>query len=89
MLLENHDEMRLENHDKHVAREFQMLRLWLSITFIGLFLVWTVFVGWVVYRLGPGGYSAADAQADRTKICQMIEILHPKHGVICPDILGG
>lgn len=42
---------------------------------------------WISWRLGPGGYNAHDAQNDRDRICQMIELLHPDHGEVCPKIL--
>lgn len=63
------------------------LRLFLSVTFLGIGLLWVAFFGWVAWRLGPGGYSANDAQEDRQRMCDLIETLHPNHGHLCPKIL--
>ena len=63
-----------------------MLRLTLFITFIGLFVLWMSFFGWIFWRLGPGGYSAGDAQEDRERLCGAIQQLH-EDKLACPEIL--
>lgn len=73
--------------DPEVVADFMRLRILLVVTFLGLGLIWVAFFAWVFWRMGPGGYSAEDANADRKNICILIEQLHPRHGKLCPEVL--
>lgn len=73
--------------DGKVVKDFVMLRFLLVVTFVGLFVMWMTFFGWVAWRLGPGGYSAADAQMDRERMCAEIKNHHPGETIHCPRIL--
>lgn len=73
--------------DMEIIRDFVMLRLTLFVTFIGLFVLWMAFFGWIIWRLGPGGYGADDAQEDRERLCNAIQRLHPEDMLTCPEIL--
>jgi hypothetical protein len=75
--------------DEKIIRDFVMLRLLLVVTFVGLFVMWMTFFGWVVWRLGPGGYSATEAQIDRSNLCDYIdrEFVHEGDGGRCPKIM--
>ena len=55
--------------DPEMVASFVTLRWVMIVTFLGLGLLWTVVIGWVIWRLGPGGYSAQDAQEDRMALC--------------------
>ena len=72
--------------DKDIRRDFVHLRIWFGVMFLGLATLWFVFVGWVLWRMGPGGYSALDAQMDRDALCEILD-KDFKHGNwVCPPI---
>lgn len=74
-------------HDEATVRNFRQLRLLVFVTFFGLFLIWMTFFSWVFWRLGPGGYSAQDAQKDRIALCEELDQnFKPALGWICPSI---
>ena len=50
-----------------------------------LLILMTLFL---VLRLGPFGYSSADAQADRTRLCDSLTARFPQKSFHCPPITG-
>jgi hypothetical protein len=74
--------------DEKIIRDFVMLRFRLMVALVGLLVMWMTFFGWVTWRLGPGGYSATEAQIDRSNLCDYIdrEFVHEGVGQKCPRI---
>jgi len=59
------------------------------ISAIGVFALWVVFGVWIVWRLGPAGYSLTDAQLDRSRMCAAIlEALPENVKWNCPGVRG-
>lgn len=73
--------------DPDTEERFFQLR-WLGlVTFIGLSACWLAVFVWIAWRIGPGGYSAEDAQIDRFRMCELVHQLHPKDTFKCPFIV--
>ena len=78
--------MSMFEKDAEIVKGFMMLRYMLSVLFVGTALLWFLFAGWVIWRLGPGGYSAWDAQEDRSALCAELDAHFTHDQWTCPAI---
>lgn len=60
-------------HEKEIRRSVKAVKYILGVTLLGLAVMWGTFVGWAIWRMGPGGYTRDDAQADRLVICEALK----------------
>lgn len=76
------------DHDPTTRNEFKSLRKYVTVLSISIVLIWITFISWVLWRLGPGGYTPSDAQADRERLCIALNEVFPKANLKCPEITG-
>lgn len=62
-----------QKDQEEIKKSVRTVKAILLVTFIGLATMWGVFVGYALWRLGPGGYTRDDAKEDRQVICEALK----------------